>query len=368
MGKEKMAEEAPTTEQAKPKPLSLLAKERFGSDFYGEVTPTEATDESSEVIESDNEAQTEEVQEEVEAQDTQEETQDTETGSEESSETEEVPISSLSELIEHQGWDPEWVNSIEVSVKVDGETSAVPLKELVDKHQMNAAADKRLEEAKAKAQEANQRLEEQAKQTEQEYAVALQLVEHMETQLESFSSGVDWNSLRRDDPAEYAAKKAEFQEQRGSIEKLKQDARQKYQEWSSKSQASEEQIREYAQGELKKLAEKVPEVADSDKAPEWQKAMAKYMAGEGFTKEELANAYDHRLLVLAHKARLYDEGSKKVDAAKKKVAKVRKIMKPGAAKTQSDIDSKKVKQARSRLHKTGTVDDAFNLLRATRGG
>src|SRR5690606_8155953 len=134
----------PTTEgePGRDVPLSLLASEMFGSDFHGEVSKGEA-EKPAPAEEEAPEAETEEAA-----------AGEGETGKEQEKpegETEAITSSSLQELIEANEWDPEWVNALKVSVKVDGKPGEATVKDLVDSYQMRQAAEHRLEEAKAKA-------------------------------------------------------------------------------------------------------------------------------------------------------------------------------------------------------------------------
>jgi heme-binding NEAT domain protein len=70
---------------------------------------------------------------------------------------------------------------------------------------------------------------------------------------------------------------------------------------------------------------------------------------------------------MARKAMQFDKGGQaKVSAAKKKVAKVPKTMKPGAPKPQEQINQEQVAKHKAKLKKSGKLDDAMELLRARR--
>lgn len=87
-----------------------------------------------------------------------------------------------------------------------------------------------------------------------------------------------------------------------------------------------------------------------------------YLETAGYSKEELSAISDHRSFVTARKAMLFDQISTK-DLEAKKVKTPPKTVKPAAS--QSNRDDPKVKDLRSKLHKTGKVQDAAALLRAT---
>jgi hypothetical protein len=253
--------------------------------------------------------------------------------SEQESEDEEVPISSVSELIEHNAYDPEWFNALKVPIKVDGKPAEATIQDLVASYQMKEAAERRLEEAKSKAKTVTQELAEKSEAVQGQFAVAAKMIERVEALVDRESSSVDWKRLREDDPAEYSAKKAELAERRQEIEQMKRDAAEDYRKATEGQwQETAKQQRERLHAEHAALIEKLPDWRDESKAAEEKGKLAKYLISQEFTEQDVMGASDHRLIVLARKAMLYDEGRTKVDAAKKRVAKVPKVMKPGTQK------------------------------------
>lgn len=355
-------EQAPTTEQAPERSLSLLASQKFGAQFHGEVKEPEVPNEQEATEEARQEAEQlpeqENEAEEVEA-------AEAETPSDE--ETEEVPISSFDELVEHNEWDPEWAKQLRVQAKVDGETRAVPLSDLVKSYQLTEAAEKRLEEAKTKAKSLNQELAEQKQAIEQQYATAAELIKHAEKMLDTDSKGINWSELRENDPAEYSAKKTEMAERRQRLEEMKRDASSKWREQMEKAQQeAQAQHQERLKAEHEALIEKVPEWRDEEKAKVEKGELAKYLMSQGFSEQDVASAADHRLILMARKAMLFDKRSTESKAALKKVAKIPKVMKPGTPKPKEQQTREQQEKARQRLRKSGSVDDAFALLKARR--
>jgi len=355
--------EAPTTEsteaEAPERPLSLLATEVYGSDFrQREPAPSEADAEAAPAEESSEtkeqpEAEGEEQEESAEA--------------DESGEDEAEPIASFEELIEHQEWDPEWAKSLKVPVKVDGEEAEATIDDLVSNYQMNTAAEKRLEEAKSKAKSITEEAAERSKAVEERFATAAKLIENAEKLIDEDSERINWAQLREDDPAEYSAKKTEVAERRERIERMKREAAEEYR---SSIQQYQEKTREERQQMLQKeqeaLVQAIPEFADEKKAAAEKKQIAEYLMNQGFSEQDVMGASDHRLIVLARKAMLHDSGQQKVDAARKKVAKVPKVVKPGTPKPKEKVNEEKVQKARDRFRKSRNLDDAFELMKTRR--
>jgi hypothetical protein len=83
----------------------------------------------------------------------------------------------------------------------------------------------------------------------------------------------------------------------------------------------------------------------------------------GFSDDDLANVYDHRLILLALDAQKYREGKQKSDIAKKKIVKLPKLSKPGAKKNEANEINKALRKKRLKLKKTGSTADLANVLR-----
>lgn len=359
--------EAPNTTEQK-KPLSLLASEHFGGEFHGEIEKLE------EVIQADlEEADEEPVKADDEAVKADEEADEDsgsgeDQGEQDSEDDEEVPISSLDELIAANEWDPEWVQSLGVAIKVDGSGENVKLSDLVKGYQMNRAADKRLEDAKARSTKVNEELGQKQQQIEAQFSAVGEILNRALQSLDHEFKEVNWKELKADDPGKYAALRADFSERRSEIDGLVRESVQKYQNSVLERQ---EELREkqkaFLQEQQNLLLNKLPDWRDPEKAKAGRTQLVGYLETEGFSQDEIMSLSDHRALILARKAMLYDQGKAKSDVAKKKITKVPKILKPGTTKPASQINKEKVAQHRRKLRQTGSIEDAMALLRAGRG-
>lgn len=114
-----------------------------------------------------------------------------------------------------------------------------------------------------------------------------------------------------------------------------------------------ERLQRQVLDERRKLDEAVP---DLDKG-----ALSEYLISAGFTEQDIAHAYDSRLLTMAEKARRYDELM--ADGVRPhKVPKTRSGgNKRGKKRSQSDTE-----KMRANLKRTGRMDDALKLLTAQR--
>tara|TARA_R110000824_G_scaffold40166_2_gene120649 strand:- start:5152 stop:6204 length:1053 start_codon:yes stop_codon:yes gene_type:complete len=259
---------------------------------------------------------------------------DTDTGEGHSDDTPSVS-SSLKELTESQDWDPEWVSSLEVDVKVDGKPAKATISEMVKSYQIGKAAEHRLEEAKAKSVATNNEIAEKTQTLQGQFTVSAKLLQEAEQLLELDQKGVDWKILREDDPAEYSARRTEYQDRQNRIAELKAAGARLWENTISQGkEQSAEDIQTNLQKQASALVEKVPDWSDPKKAKVERAELVEYMTNDtvGYSQDEVLGASDHRLIVLARKAMLYDASQAKTDAALKKVRTVPKLLKPGPAK------------------------------------
>lgn len=347
-----MAEQDQTTEQnIEPKSLSLLAQEYYGSAYHGEVKEAEqpAAPPAEETAADPSEAVTDGTPADPPAEEN----------------PDEVTISSLTELVQHNEWDPEWVNTLKVPVKVDGKEGEATLADLVASYQQREMAERYKEEAHEAAKAAKQEAAEKARAFEGQLSVAAKLIDGAERLLNAEVSAVDWQDLRDNDPAEYAAKKAEIAERRKEIDEMKRQGLDALEAHRNQTSAmTEEEMREALAAEQAALLEKLPEWRDSEKAKAEKAEIVNDLIDRGFSREDVFGASDHRLILLARDALNWRKSQSSNDAARKKVAKVPKVLKPGAPKPQDQQRREQTETLRARLRETGSLDDAFRLLKA----
>lgn len=351
---EAQPEAQPEVQAEQPKGYSLLAKEAFGSEYHGEVVEPEKQETASE----------------PEQQETEEPAQEQETEQPEASE-EETTISTLSELLEVEGYDQDQFLNLEVEQKVNGETRKVSLKDLIATNQTLEAAESRLQEAKEKATTQHQALAEKQQELEETVNVAAAVFQKQMDALKAEEEKVDWADLRKNDPGQAAMLKQDFAERREAINSEVNQLRSAYQQMQKKA-ADEyaEKAQETLKAEQQALLEKLPEWKNEETATKEQKQISEYLATQGLTPEEIANASDHRLVIMARKAMLYDKGQGKAEPVKKKLATVPKMMKPGAPKSQ-DINQSQEQSLLSKIsanpNSLEAQDAGVALLKLRRG-
>jgi hypothetical protein len=247
-------------------------------------------------------------------------------------------ISTVDELLEHYQLDPEAFNGLKVNVKVDRQTTAVPISELIKSYQIGEAATKRLEDAKTKAASIISDVTTKQEQLHAELSSAATLIGEAEAMFEADSKAIDWNKLRREDPAEYAAQKRDFDDRAARIKDLKAKGAKAWRDAvASQRTEAETQTAARIAAEKDNLLAAIPDWKDQEKAKVEVGKLTSYLTGLpetlAFSPDEIRATTDHRLLVLARKAMLYDASQNKTSAALKRVAKVPKTIKPAAGRT-----------------------------------
>lgn len=207
-------------------------------------------------------------------------------------------------------------------VKVRGEELEVPLSELLNGYS-------RTEDYKAKTAEV----------AEQRRTLATEYADKLEQQVQLFTSldpilqaaqNIDWNQLAAEDPTAYVQFKAQYDSRVQALQQAQQQIAAARQE--SEAKQAEELQNYYAQ-QRDALLQARPELSDQSKLQSFAVGVADYLKGLGFSPDEITATNDHRALLVADKARMWDELQKaKSTAETKKVPpKTAPTLKPKAA-------------------------------------
>jgi hypothetical protein len=304
--------------------------EDVASALMGETTA--APDEPPEAVESDAEEATEEAATEDESDD----------GPPDDSEVEE----------------PDAPPSFRV--RVDGQELEVPLPELLAGYSRQADYTRKTTEV------ANQRKALEAEAAEirnarDQYAERLTILEKALT--ETMPAEPDWETLRKENPADYAALKVEHRERQERLAAVKAEG----------DRVRGEQEREFhqriaaiRQQEADRLLEAIPEWREEAKAAPEKAKLVEYAASMGMDADYLDAVTDHRFVVLLRKAQKYDEMQTKGKAAiQEKVAPAAvRPMQPGGRPQNTTNKAKRseIQRQADRLERTGRVSDAAKLF------
>jgi hypothetical protein len=247
-------------------------------------------------------------------------------------ESEEIELKTIEELAEHFQLDPEWLQNLSIKQKVNGKEVSVQLADALSTHRKVAAADTYLSEAKDKAKAIESEAAKQREELQATLATFGKLLESVESEINRDTKGIDWTKLRQDDPAEYAAKKDEIRDRRARLDEMKKEASQSIGAAVQKSQQQHlAQLQERLPQERETLLARIPEWSDDEKAGTERAELVQYLKDEGYGDKDISiAAHNGKLLAMAVKAMRYDKSKQKTEAARKKVIKVPKVLKPGS--------------------------------------
>jgi len=240
-----------------------------------------------------------------------------------------------------------------VTVKINGKTEQIPLKEAIQGYQRQSDYSRNMNELR------DQRvaLEQEQGSVSQERAQYAVLLEALQEQLQSMvPQEPDWAKLHEEDPINFPLVEKQWREhkERMAATQLERErvAALQRQEQQQNIAKVVDQGREY-------LAKEVPEWRD---AKAWQEARGKlveYGQKVGYTADELSQAYDPRAILVLDKARKYDELM--ANRPKPRRAKGPKPLRSGSSSS-SPHQQTNVTRAKQRLSQTGSVDDAARLF------
>lgn len=353
----------PAPAQPAVKTRSEIARELFGNEYKGEVkTPEEIDLEEPKPVDAKADEVPPTEEEPTESGETPEEG---ETATEEG--TGEMPIVAVSELLERFEIPQDQFDGLKMHFNVDGMPTEATIKELVDSYQLREAAEHRLEKAKDYQAKQGEAWTAKNQEIEAQFQIAAGLVRAQEANLQRDIKAVD-PKLRDEDPAEWAARRQEFNQRQAEIDQAKVEIVNQYRAVdAARVQEQQTALNQFKADQTQLLLQKLPEWQDETKANAEKNKIAQYALNNGYLPQELDNLFDHRYLITLRKAMLYDESRGQVDTAKKRVATVPKVMKPGAPKPAEQRASERIAALHAKAKKSGTVEDAIAYRMAKSG-
>lgn len=240
-----------------------------------------------------------------------------------------------------------------VTVKIDGKTQQITLKEAIAGYQRNADYSKKMQ-AVAETRRAVEAEKQEVGVARAQYG---QRLAELEAQLAQFvPQEPNWEELHREDPINYPIIRDQWRDYK---ERLAQTQAERAQYEQNLRLEEQRRLKLIVDEGLKYIQEKNPEWRDE---AAWNKAkqqLREYGQKVGYSDEELRAAYDPRALLVLDKARKYDE----LMANRPKPQKQQgpKPIKSGNAAS-SPQRSTDVNRMRQRLKSSGHVNDAAALF------
>lgn len=196
-------------------------------------------------------------------------------------------------------------------VKIDGTERDATLDELVSGYQKATSADERFRIAAEHRKQAEE-TQKQAEQARSHYQQRLeQFVPDQVQKLHALQA--ELNTLATDDPAQWVAKKQQFD---AEVMKLNHANAERQRMSVEQEQAQHKSHQETIAREAEALSKAIPEWKDEAKAKTERSQIRDFLMKVGYDEKMVDNVSDHRAVVLARKAMLYDNLMAKVASRK----------------------------------------------------
>lgn len=239
------------------------------------------------------------------------------------------------------------------SVTVNGEEYEVTLDELRNGYMMQSDYSRKTSDLA----EQRRAFEAQQQQLEMERQRYLQELSQMQQTVDEPEP--NWEALKAEDELEYVIKRNEWREK----QEAKTAAQQKYQaEIQQQQQMQMQELQQFVEAERQKLPERIPEWKDEAVAKADHEKIITYAQRSGFAPEELQGLYDSRAVKVLRDAMLWNELQQQKPAVQKKARNAPKVAKPGTTKSKADSNQARRREQRSRLKKSGRVEDAAAIF------
>ena len=237
-------------------------------------------------------------------------------------------------------------------VKVAGQELDVTLDELRNGYSRDADYRRKTEELSNDRKNFHSQSEKQRQDYSQKLTEMNQMLSNAQQELNTEINSADLEALYEEDPAQAA--------------KIEHRLRRKQEMLNSSIQKtqSEQKIQfdGYLQTEKTKLVNNIPDFADPGKASNLKNNMRSHLAKYGFNDSEIAQVYDHRILMLVNDAMKFGNLQKAKPNLAKKISKPSRMFSSGIKQDKSDVRSKVSKDKFSRLRKTGHIKDAQDVF------
>jgi hypothetical protein len=232
------------------------------------------------------------------------------------------------------------------TVKIDGKNVRVTRDELLAGYQRNADYTQKTQQLA----EYRRELEQHLAAASAERAQYAQMLGLLQQQLAQNSPDQALEAIRRTDPAEYAARRLDLERQRAWL------AQEQMRMAAIQQAEHERSYTAHINEEAQKLLNAVPEWKDAQRRKQELDALREFAESRGYSADEINNVTDHRAILILREAYKLDQARKK--AKQQPPPQVRGTAAPGTAQPQGASGSKRAEEARQRLAKTGSIDDA----------
>lgn len=262
---------------------------------------------------------------------------------------------SLSDLAQYLGIDESKLDvsddGLIVKTKIDGEEGRAKFADLIKSYQLEGHLNKQ----NIAVSEKQKALEARQAEIERLAGEKLNRLEDLSrmayNKLLSDYNAINWQELRQDDPAEYAARQNDFQRAQNEINQAFNQVQYERQQQAVKQQES---YQNYLSREAGKLVEMIPSWSNSEIAQKEKSDIAAYAKSDlGFSADEISNIGDSRIVNMMRKAMLYDKLQSTKPTIEKKVKSAPKLVKAGQSSNSGDRNIADMNKVKAEIVKSG---------------
>lgn len=240
-----------------------------------------------------------------------------------------------------------------INVKVNGESSTVALSDLVKGYQTNKAVTQKSQQFAEERKQFLAQAEQMAEEFKNKLESADAMAKFLGDQLISEFNGIDWDKMRVENPAEYAAARQDYAARASQIREA-QEALAAEKESVQKEQYNKQmtQRQNYLQEQRQVMLQNNPDWNDNNKFNADMDSMKSFLSSQyNFTEQDFASVIDARVIELVKDAKKFREGQsaiqkqvkkpvpkfqKSVGKTRKKVSKLEQLTKKAKSATGSN--------------------------------
>tara|TARA_R100000995_G_scaffold48065_1_gene22931 strand:+ start:6743 stop:7807 length:1065 start_codon:yes stop_codon:yes gene_type:complete len=327
------------------------------------LLPQEETQEQPEQPEQEIVESVEEVEEPVVEEERVEVQQDPEQVEEVEEPTEETwQVETLGQLADQIEVDAADLYNLKIPVNgSDGERQEITIGQWKDDWQSKEKSEKIASETVAIKQKLEDQLNREVQQFEKDSQQGAEFIQELQENFLNEFKTVDWTTLEQTDPTQFMIQRQKFADKRAYLENLRSKAAQNWEVRQNEFKAKRVKTMEEAiEKEQKALITAIPEWNDENVFNAESAKIRQFLKTNGYSEDQVNNITDHRFFVMVRNAmQLNDLQDKTKKVRKKTAAKVgKKILKPGAKRTNAAIKQDADNKVRQNLKKSGSVNDA----------
>ena len=255
-------------------------------------------------------------------------------------------------------------------VKVNGKIEKLPLREIIKGYQRDSDYRAKTTQLATRRRALDEGHAKVATQYQRKLQITAGVVNTVKQMLVGDINSAAMQQLRATDPGEWAVQRQVMQDRIDNVGRILGQVQQEHERHASEKEQNDARTRQEAiPHEMEMISREIPDWQDGG-----ARRLGKYLSRSGFTPDEIQGVYDHRMLLVADKARKWDElQAAKTSAKGKRKTKQAAPKRPtgqqnGSSRLQRQPAGQQTRKrkgfrdARARARKTGDMRDAGKAI------